>query len=850
MQTLKERYLRAKRALFDKVYAFLNERQREAVYTVDHPLLVLAGAGSGKTTVLVRRIAFIIRYGNAYLGDRVPAGLTEEALLALEEAQKLPAEEIEQLWLPSFAEGACEPYRVLAITFTNKAAGEIRERLEQMFPDRPEAAADIVTGTFHSLCVRILRRHGERMGYRRGFTIYDADDTKKAILAAMERCDIDEKLLPVKSVINAIGRAKDKLLSPDAFSMEAGGDFRAKQVARVYEAYQQLLRESNAMDFDDLIMQTVLLLKGHPEICESYQRRFRYVCVDEFQDTNVAQLQLTVLLSGGYKNLMVVGDDDQSIYKFRGATIENILTFDRLFPEAKVIKLEQNYRSTQRILDAANAVIANNAGRKGKTLWTASGEGAKLQLLLCDDQNAEAREVVDTVSRLVAQKKATYRDFAVLYRTNAQSNSLEKAFARSAVPYRVLGGTRFSDRKEIRDAVAYLQVISNRDDNLRLWRIINEPRRKLGAKTLDAIAAIAEEQGCSRFSVIENASRYTALDRSRATLESFADLINGLAKDAETMRLDVLFDRMLDLSGYRQMWVDAGPEEAERLENLEEFKSGILEYMEENESPTLTGFLEETALVADVDRYDETADAVVLMTVHSAKGLEFPIVLLPGMEEGLFPGMQTVTGGNAEIEEERRLAYVAITRAKRELYILHTRSRLLYGQTMYNPLSRFIAEIPESLLEQVSRTSEARYGESRYGAYGARGAEAAPSQRRTYYSDREEGSAYSSYGSGGGRSAYSQSGTYGNGGGRHAYSQNGGKSSFGGGVTVGKPLQKVAKSGAREALSAGDRVLHPTFGEGDILSAKPMGADVLYEVAFDRVGTKKLMGTYAKLRKL
>ena len=850
MQTLKERYLRAKRALFDKVYAFLNERQREAVYTVDHPLLVLAGAGSGKTTVLVRRIAFIIRYGNAYLGDRVPAGLTEEALLALEEAQKLPAEEIEQLWLPSFAEGACEPYRVLAITFTNKAAGEIRERLEQMFPDRPEAAADIVTGTFHSLCVRILRRHGERMGYRRGFTIYDADDTKKAILAAMERCDIDEKLLPVKSVINAIGRAKDKLLSPDAFSMEAGGDFRAKQVARVYEAYQQLLRESNAMDFDDLIMQTVLLLKGHPEICESYQRRFRYVCVDEFQDTNVAQLQLTVLLSGGYKNLMVVGDDDQSIYKFRGATIENILTFDRLFPEAKVIKLEQNYRSTQRILDAANAVIANNVGRKGKTLWTASGEGAKLQLLLCDDQNAEAREVVDTVSRLVAQKKATYRDFAVLYRTNAQSNSLEKAFARSAVPYRVLGGTRFSDRKEIRDAVAYLQVISNRDDNLRLWRIINEPRRKLGAKTLDAIAAIAEEQGCSRFSVIENASRYTALDRSRATLESFADLINGLAKDAETMRLDVLFDRMLDLSGYRQMWVDAGPEEAERLENLEEFKSGILEYMEENESPTLTGFLEETALVADVDRYDETADAVVLMTVHSAKGLEFPIVLLPGMEEGLFPGMQTVTGGNAEIEEERRLAYVAITRAKRELYILHTRSRLLYGQTMYNPLSRFIAEIPESLLEQVSRTSEARYGESRYGAYGARGAEAAPSQRRTYYSDREEGSAYSSYGSGGGRSAYSQSGTYGNGGGRHAYSQNGGKSSFGGGVTVGKPLQKVAKSGAREALSAGDRVLHPTFGEGDILSAKPMGADVLYEVAFDRVGTKKLMGTYAKLKKL
>lgn len=844
MQTVQERYLRAKRALFDKVYSSLNERQREAVFTVEHPLLVLAGAGSGKTTVLVRRIAFIIRYGNAYWSERVPNGLDEDRVRVLEGALALPAEEIEANVLPCFSENACEPYRVLAITFTNKAAGEIKERLARMFPERPEDAAEIATGTFHSLCVRILRRHGDLMGYRQGFTIYDADDTKKGILAAMQRCDIDEKLLPIKGVVNAIGRAKDRLLSPDAYAMEAGNDFRKKQIARVYEAYQQILRESNALDFDDLIMQTVLLLKQHTEVRESYQRRFRYVCVDEFQDTNLAQLQLTVLLSAGYKNLMVVGDDDQSIYKFRGATIENILTFDRLFPEAKVIKLEQNYRSTQRILDAANAVIANNTGRKGKTLWTAQEEGAKLKLVLCEDQNAEAREVVDTVSRLVAQKKASYRDFAVLYRTNAQSNSLEKAFARSAVPYRVLGGTRFSDRKEIRDAVAYLQVIANRDDNLRLWRIINEPRRKLGAKTLDAIAAIAEEQGCSRFSVIENASQYVALERSRAILEQFAGLINGLAPDAEVMKLDVLFDRVLDLSGYRQMLVDAGPEEAERLENLEEFKSGILEYMQENEEPTLTGFLEETALVADVDRYDETADAVVLMTVHSAKGLEFPVVLLPGMEEGLFPGMQTVTAGEAELEEERRLAYVAITRAKRELYILHTRSRLLYGQTMYNPLSRFIAEIPESLLEKAPRSNAREgFGEGRYGASlfrggfgsarGGRGAEAPASQRRTYYSEREADPF-----AGAGRSVPPSTGA--------RPSSRG----FGEQITVGKPLQSAPKRGSQEKLSPGDRVTHPTFGEGEILSAKPMGADILYEVTFERVGTKKLMATYAKLKRI
>ena len=837
MQDIEQQYLAAKRALFDKVYFSLNDRQREAVFTINKPLLVLAGAGSGKTTVLVRRIAFIIRYGNAYMSDYVPYGVDAARVEELQRALKLPAADIEAQILPEFTNNACEPYRVLAITFTNKAAGEIKARLSAMFPEEEGIASEICTGTFHSVCLRILRLHCEKCGYRAGFTIYDTDDSKKTALQALKMCGIDEKLLPIKSVQSAISRAKDHLLSPDDFAAEAGIDYRQKQLARVYEQYQQLLRESNAMDFDDIIMQTVLLLQRYPEVREAYQRRFKYVCVDEFQDTNVAQLQLTVLLSGLHRNLMVVGDDDQSIYKFRGATIDNILSFDKVFSDAKVIKLEQNYRSTQNILDAANAVIKNNAGRRGKTLWTAAGEGEKIRLRLCDDQNTEARLIVDTVNRYVAGGDTSYRDFAVLYRTNAQAQSIEKAFARSAVPYRVLGGTRFTDRKEIRDAVAYLQLVSNHDDNVRLARIINEPRRKIGAKTLDAVAAIAEEQGKSHFWVIEHAADYVALERSRTILADFAALINELSELAERVSLDVLFDAVLDRSGYRQMLIDAGPEEAERLENLDEFKSGIYEYLKENDEPSLVGFLEETALVADVDRYDESADAVVMMTIHSAKGLEFPIVFLPGMEDGLFPGMQTITAGESEMEEERRLAYVAITRAKRELYILHTRNRMLYGQTMYNPVSRFVSEIPSSLIDQPAgetRSSggngfgRAAWGESSsrgygsYSGYGARGAEAPVSQPRTYFTATPARPV-----------------------------ERPRQAPVGDRITVGKPLQTPKSTATRTPVFApGDRVRHISFGEGEILSVRPMGADVLYEVMFEKVGTKKLMATYAKLTKV
>ncbi len=826
MTTISQRYHAAKRALFDKVYSSLNPRQREAVFRVNDPLLVLAGAGSGKTTVLVRRVAFIIRYGNAYYSEYLPYGVDEKRVEELECALSLPAEEIERHILPAFASNACEPYRILAITFTNKAANEMKTRLTAMFPDNPDVGGEIVTGTFHAVCMRILRRHGELLGYRPNMTIYDTDDSKKAMLAAMQRLRIDEKMLPVKGVMNAISRAKDRLIGPDDFLLEIGNDFRGKQIGRVYEEYQRFLRESNALDFDDIIMQTVLLFQKHPDVLEPYQRRFRYVCVDEFQDTNPAQLRLTAMLAEGHGNLMVVGDDDQSIYKFRGATIENILTFDKLYPNAKVIKLEQNYRSTQTILDAANAVISHNSGRKGKNLWTAAGEGSKLHLRLCDDQNAEARAIIDMVNRTVSKGEASYRDFAVLYRTNAQAQSIEKAFARAAIPYRVLGGTRFADRKEIRDAVAYLQLVANHDDNMRLRRIINEPRRGLGAKTLSAIEEIAEELGCSQFEVIRHADRYPALDRSRVTLLSFASMILELTEAEKSLSLDVLFDMVMDRSGYRKMLADAGPEEAERLENLDEFKSGIVEYINENESPSLTGFLEETALVADVDRYDESADAVVMMTIHSAKGLEFPVVFLPGMEEGLFPGFQTITGGEAEMEEERRLAYVAITRAKKELILLHTRNRLLYGQTMYNPVSRFVSEIPETLLDKP-KTSDAfgtrrpvgSFGSSYGSVYGSRGAEAPVQQRRTYYSAPDT----------------SRNSAQGNG--------------VGGRITVGKPAPEK-KAAPVAAFAAGDRVKHMTFGVGEIISVRPMGADVLYEIVFDKVGTKKLMATYAKLQKI
>ena len=799
MSALNNRYLAAKCGLFDKYYASLNEQQRQAIYHIENPLLILAGAGSGKTTVLVRRIAYMIRFGNAYHSTAVPAGITEAHVAALEQALRTPMgrEELEEM-LCQFACDPCPPWRILAITFTNKAANEIKARLAAAFPEDPDLSGQIWAGTFHSICMRILRRFTAEAGLQSGFTVYDTDDQKKAMKAVLASLNIDEKVLPIKTAVNAISRAKDKLIAPEQFLLEMGNDYRMQLLEKVYVAYQKRLADSNALDFDDIIVRTVDLLRTNAEVLRTYQNQFRYVCVDEYQDTNGAQFRLTELLSGGRRNLMVVGDDDQSIYKFRGATIENILQFTKVFHPATLIRLEQNYRSTQCILDAANAVISHNTKDDAmrKTLFTDRGEGSKIRVLNPEHQNAEARAIVDEIQKGVASGKCKYSDYAVLFRANAQSQALESAFARSAVPYRMLGGVRFSDRKEIRDIVAYLQLIENHSDKERLLRIVNEPKRKLGDKTLAAVEEIANDEGYSMFKVMEQADRYLALSRNAATLKGFAGLINDLTALLPTMPLDEFVDEVLDRSGYRQMIRDMGPEEAERLDNLEEFISGVKEYMENAEEPSLAEFLQETALVADVDRYDDTADAVVLMTIHSAKGLEFPRVFLPGFEEGIFPGLQTVMAGPEEIEEERRLAYVAMTRAKDELFILHTKSRMLYGHTSCNPSSRFLSEIPERLLElpkstdmrEVGGMSQRRWGEQ------VRTATTAP-------------------------------------------------------ITAGRtPATKPAAS--TERFESGDRVRHMLFGEGTILTVTKMGADTLYEIAFDTKGTKKLMATYAKLKKI
>ena len=797
---LRDRYLRVKRAMFDKAYGTLNAAQREAVFSTRGPLLVLAGAGSGKTTVLVKRIAFIIKYGNAYYSSFVPYSLTEERVQAFERAcREYTPEQIEEL-LPQFTDEPCAPWQMLAITFTNKAAGEIKSRLVSTFGD-DGIAADIWSGTFHSICMRMLRRDGDRLGYAQGFTVYDTEDTKKTLSAVMKELRIDEKTLPVKYVAAEISRAKEKLITAHEYAAEVASDYRLRLVARVYSAYQEKLRACNALDFDDIIMQTIFLLRREADVREYYQKKFKYVCVDEYQDTNHAQFELTRILGDEYENVMVVGDDDQSIYKFRGADITNILEFDKTYPTAKIIRLEQNYRSTKPILDAANEVIAHNTGRKGKTLYTTREGGNKIKLRLCDDQNAESDFILDTIADKISKGERTYRDFAILYRTNAQSQVIERAFAKSGIPYRVLCGQRFSDRKEIRDVTAYLQLINNTKDNERLKRIINEPRRKIGQTTVEAIEAIAREQGCSMFDVIRHADSFTALKRSEGILLGFARLIDGLRSLLETdISLEAFFDQVLDQSGYRQMLIAAGEAERDRLENIEEFKSYIIEYTDRAEAPTLTEFLEENALIADVDKYDDTADAVVMMTIHSAKGLEFPVVFLPGMEDGIFPGMQNILASSDEMEEERRLAYVAITRAKDELFFLHTQRRMLYGRTSYNPLSRFVGEISESLIDREPK-------------------------RKSEWQTSMENARFE----------------------QHSAATNFKREK----VTVATPVfAKPAATAPKETFREGDIVMHMTFGRGEILSVRPMGADTLYEVAFDKVGTKKLMATYARLKKL
>ena len=802
MQETIQKYLKAKRALFDKVYGErLNAQQRRAVFTVGGPLLVLAGAGSGKTTVLVNRIVYLIKYGNAYFSEEYPEGLTTEAAEILEGAIDMSAEEIEEI-LPQFASSPASPWSVLAITFTNKAAREIKDRLLRAFGDE-QVASSVWSGTFHSVCLRILRRYGDRLGYREGFSIYDTDDKKRMITLCMKELNIDEKRLAPKAVANAISIAKDELKSPD--EMDISRDPRGKDVYAIYKLYQKKLMEYNAVDFDDIIMKTVELLETDSEVREYYQNKFKFVLVDEYQDTNYAQFVLTKLLSDKYRNIMVVGDDDQSIYKFRGATIENILNFDKTYSDASVIKLEQNYRSTGNILEAANAVIRNNGDRHEKRLWCDKGAGEKIILHESEDQNDEGRYIIDRVNAGIKRDGRKYSDFAVLYRINALGRSLQTSFAKSGVPYRVVGDMGFYDRKEVKDMMAYLSVLVSPFDNLRLKRIINEPKRKIGQTTVDAIEQIASQRGVSMYEVVKNASEHTALAKNTEKLSAFSSIIEKV-RGEKTLPSEMIA-ALFETSGYKDMLTAEGFEGEGKIQNVEEFIGAAVEYetrcKDSGIEPTAPGFLEEISLVADVDKYDETADAVVLMTVHAAKGLEFPIVFLAGMEDGIFPSIQNI-GEAEEMSEERRLAYVAITRAKEQLYITHAKERMMYGKTTYNQLSRFVKEeLPKNLIFEDSPRRRQPQG---YGAY----QNARPVERQNYFTEMRR--------------------------------------------PVDLAPKKREHQGAAEygiiRFAPGTRVMHDMFGPGEILSSRDMGGDVLYEVRFDNGQTKKLMATFAKLKKI
>ena len=802
---INDEFIKAKRALFDKVYGeFLNPQQCDAVFTANGPLLVLAGAGSGKTTVLVNRVAYLIKYGNAYYSKNVPSEVDLDTVEALKMAHSMSAEDISEI-LPQFISEPCPPWSILAITFTNKAAGEIKERLVKAFDDE-EMAKSVWAGTFHSICLRILRKHGEKIGLRDGFSIYDTDDKKRMVTACMKELDIDEKRLAAKAVASAISIAKDKLEGPD--DIEITRDPRSKDIKEIYALYQKRMMTNNAVDFDDIIMYTVRILEENPEVLDYYQSKFRYVLIDEYQDTNYAQFVLTKLIADKRRNIMVVGDDDQSIYRFRGATIENILNFDTTYPDAKVIKLEQNYRSTANILAAANAIIANNTERHAKKLWCARGEGEKVVVKEAYDQNDEGRYIVDKIIKGIRIDGRKYSDFAVLYRVNALGRALQTAFTKSGVPYRVIGDMGFYDRKEVKDMIAYLAIMSYSGDNLRLKRIINEPKRKIGTTTVEAIESLANTNGLSMYDVISRVDEYPVLSKNSDKLKAFVELIEGV-KASETLPSGMI-SSIFEKSGYHDMLAAEGFEGEGKIENVNEFITAALEYekrmADAGDTPTLMGFLEEVFLISDVDKYDEDADAVVLMTVHAAKGLEFPVVFLAGMEDGIFPSQQD-RDSESEMSEERRLAYVAITRAKEMLYISYAKSRMMYGRTLYGMLSCFIREeLPAELTTRDIPRHE-------------------PPRQTAYYQTPRSG--------------------------ERSFGQSANLGEFLRKPEIGaKPEKRGAEKFGIGKMNPGDRVNHGIFGDGTVLSSRDMGGDVLYEVCFDNGQTKKLMATFAKLKKI
>ena len=777
MMELQKAYCEARRSLIRAKFDTLNPRQVEAVMATEGPLLILAGAGSGKTTVLINRIANLLRFGRASDSTELPAGADEESLRLLQaggpEAEELAALE------------PVAPWRILAITFTNKAADELKARLERMLG---ESANDIWACTFHSACVRILRRDGDKLGYGDNFTIYDSSDSQSLIKRILKDLEMDEKSFPTRAVLSEISRSKDAMVGPADYQVQAKAshDFRRQKIGLAYAEYTRRLFAANALDFDDLIACTVKLLQENGDVRSYWQRRFQYVLVDEYQDTNHLQYLLASTLAGHWGNICVVGDDDQSIYKFRGATIENILSFESQYPHCRTIRLEQNYRSTGHILDAANGVIRHNFARKGKELWTNAGAGDLIELYCADNEHEEAQYVA---SRILADFSAggNFRDHAVLYRMNAQSSQLEFAFKRNGIPYRIFGGTRFFDHTEVKDMLAYLNVICTPADDLRLSRIINSPPRGIGERSIELVRRLASENGCSMFEILRQADRHPELARPAVKLRQFAQMIEQLRAFAEHNPPDAVYDELLDKTGYLLALERSDDDKDEtRAENVRELKSSMLSFMKDSGDLTLEGYLANVALYTDLDNYDRESDSVVMMTMHSAKGLEFPTVFIVGCEEGIFPGIRAI-GEPEEMEEERRLCYVAVTRAKRRLYLTCARQRMLFGRTTANRVSRFVDEIPE---EHIRKNIPRGYG---------------------FREQREE----------------------------HPYRQK--RAPEPKAHAVAAPAAPKPKAPQAAAFAVGDRVLHKAFGPGTLVKMTPMGGDYLIEIDFDQIGSKKLM---------
>ena len=766
------------------IYESLNPVQQEAVYHTEGPLLILAGAGSGKTRVLTHRIAYLI-----------------------DECQ-------------------VNPWNILAITFTNKAAGEMRERVDQIVDF---GAEDIWVSTFHSTCVRILRRYIDRLGYDRSFTIYDGDDQKTVIKEVCKKLNIDTKIYKERTLLSAISSAKDEMIGPKEYLLRSEGDYARQRIAQVYEEYQKRLRSNNALDFDDLLFKTVELFKTDAEVLNYYQDRFKYIMVDEYQDTNTVQFQFVSLLAAKYRNLCVVGDDDQSIYKFRGANIHNILDFEKTFPDAKVIKLEQNYRSTKTILDAANGVIHHNQGRKDKTLWTDNEQGVPIALNQYQTEYEEAMGIVNDIAAKTERHEAEYKDFAVLYRTNAQSRVLEEKFVTRNIPYRVVGGVNFYQRKEIKDILAYLKIINNGQDDVAVRRVVNVPKRGIGATTVTKAAEYADQWGISLYEAFKQVDGIPGLGRAAAKINGFVNLIQVFRTKAEYMSLAELYDEVLEDTGYlKELQAEQTDEATTRIENLDELRNKIVAYEEETEQPSLNELLEQIALVADVDNMDDSDNKVILMTLHSAKGLEFPYVYLCGMEDGLFPSYMTIVNDDPmEIEEERRLCYVGITRAMKKLTLSYAMCRMMHGQTQYNKISRFVKEIPPQLIggslprERFSRKVEddlpwntgsdsngiSGFGGSRAGTYGSG----------------------SRMGTGVGNRGIRQS---------HKFDV----SAF---AKKGGDMKKTAPD-----YEVGDTVKHIKFGTGVVQTIKDGGKDYEVTVDFPKYGPKKMFAGFAKLKKV